>query len=139
MPGDAPPPSIQAPRLLHGALLGGALIAAGALAVLRQVAPPSGGASVATLRYVALGIGAGILVVFRVVRARITPPALAGDDTAWWRANLGVALVSWTLAESLSLLGGGFYYLTGDPVALGVAAVGLALLLVARPSRLTEE
>jgi len=29
-----------------------------------------------------------------------------------------------------------FYYLTGDPVALGVAAVGLALLLISRPGRL---
>ena len=114
------------------------MIVAAVLALLRRTAPPTGPVPGALLRYVLLGIAVAIVVAFRVVRGRLEPPAGPGDEAAWWRANLGSALVSWALAETLALVAAIFYYLTGDPVALGVAAAGLGLLLVARPRRLTD-
>ncbi|MGH7674559.1 MAG: hypothetical protein ACREMV_04735 [Gemmatimonadales bacterium] len=132
----SPTPSLPVPRILHAALAGGALIVVGVLAVLREAAPPTGAVPASVLRYVLLGMGVVMVLAFRAVRGRVAPPTSPGNEGEWWRANLGFALVAWALAESLTLMAGIFFYLTGDPVALGVAAVGLALLWVARPGRL---
>ena len=131
-------PPVLVPRILHAALVGGALIAAAVLAVLRQTAPPTGAVPGSLLRYVLLGIAVGVVVAFRTLRGRLEPPAGPGDEAAWWRTNLGFALVSWALAETLALVAASFYYLTGDPLALGVAAGGVGLLLFARPGRPVE-
>ena len=123
------------PRILHAAFLGGTVLVLGILVVLRRTAPPVGGPDTDSLRYLLLGLGGLVVFGFRAIRARIEPPAGPGDEAAWWRANLGLVIVSSALADSLALAAGVVYYLSADPVALGVAAVGLALLLVARPTR----
>jgi hypothetical protein len=52
---------------------------------------------------------------------------------------LGPAIVTWALAESLILMGAVLYYLSGDLVAIGMAALGLLLMLLAAPDRLAGE
>jgi len=101
MTGSPPAPPVLVPRIFHAALAGGAVIAAAVLALLRQTAPPTGPVPDSLLRYVLLGIAVAIVVAFRVVRGRLEPPVGPGDEAAWWRANLGFALVSWALAERM--------------------------------------
>ncbi|MGH7676376.1 MAG: hypothetical protein ACREMV_13985, partial [Gemmatimonadales bacterium] len=109
MTGSPPPPPappLPVPRILHAALVGGALLTVGVLVVLRHTAPVAGAPGTFLLRSVLLGLGVVVVLAFRAARGRIVPPPVPGDEAAWWRANLGLALVSWTLADSLALVAG---------------------------------
>jgi hypothetical protein len=131
---------IDPPRLIHLTLLSGAVFVAAVLTWLRSVAPPAGTALPAdVLRYVVLVVAAVDLALFRAMRGRIERPDAGVDLTAWWRANLGAAIIVWASAEGLSLIGAVFHYLTGDLVPLAVAGVGVLLLALAQPGRLVGE
>lgn len=68
------------------------------------------------------------------------PPCRADhDESEWWRANSARAVITWAAAESLAILGGVFWLLTGDLILyVCLVAGGLGLLFVNRPQRMME-
>jgi hypothetical protein len=132
--------TLDVPKLLHRAMLAGATVAAAVLVFLREKAPPSGTVAPASvLRYAALAFAVGIVVAVQVMRSRIPPRAPGVDASGWWRAALGPAVVTWAFAESLILMGAILYYLSADFMTVGMAALGLLLMLLAAPDRLAGE
>ena len=92
---------------------------------------------VLVFRIVALAELVIAVILIRMVRRRMEPFALGGDEVAWWRAHMAQAIIVWALAEGAVLLGAIFWLLTGDLVLLaGVAAVALALLVMNHPRAL---
>jgi len=73
------------------------------------------------------------------VRNRIEPLPPDESEEAWWQAYLSPCLVIWGLGESLAIIGGVFFLLTGDWMMLGVAGGGLVLLFLANPTRLMSD
>jgi hypothetical protein len=131
---------LRVPRTLHVALLAGVVLALGTL-VWVQTLRLGGLVSDDVgrlLRYAGLAVLVGVVGGARVFRGRIPPLAAGADEGQWWRAHMNKAIIVWAMSESVALVNGVFYYLTGDAVTLGVAALGLVLLWVARPSRLLE-
>jgi hypothetical protein len=69
---------------------------------------------------------------------RLTPAAPGTSQDDWWRANLGRAIVVWSLIEAPTLLGTVAYLLTHDFRALIATLTGLLFFVNYRPSRLAE-
>jgi hypothetical protein len=69
---------------------------------------------------------------------RFTPPAPGTSQDDWWHANLGRAVVIWSLAEAPAILGAVAYFLTHDFRTLLAPFTGLLFLVNYRPSRLAE-
>lgn len=89
--------------------------------------------------YVALAVVSATLFGGAMFTASRLGPIRAGtsqDD--WWRANLGKAIVVWSLVEAPSLLGLVAYVLTRDFRTLIATFIGLLFFASYRPSRLIE-
>jgi hypothetical protein len=131
-------PELQAsPRIIHTALLAGALVMVPLVVLLRLVfAVVDLPGAIPALRVVAIGVMVVQAFVVRRYRERIRPLPPDGDENAWWNAHLGPALVIWALGDGIALLGSAFFFLAGDLIMLAVIAGGLLLLFLARPGRL---
>ena len=70
--------------------------------------------------------------------ARLAPPGAGTSQDDWWRANLGRAIIVWSLIEAPTLLGTIAYLLTHDFRTLIATLAGLLFLVNYRPSRLAE-
>jgi hypothetical protein len=89
--------------------------------------------------YVALALVSATLfgaAMFTAGRLGHIRPGTSQDD--WWRANLGKAIVIWSLVEAPSLLGLVAYTLTRDFRTLLATFIGLLFFGSYRPSRLIE-
>lgn len=89
--------------------------------------------------YVALALVSATLfgaAMFTVGRLGHIRAGTSQDD--WWRANLGKAIVIWSLVEAPSLLGLVAYTLTRDFRTLLATFIGLLFFGSYRPSRLIE-
>jgi hypothetical protein len=89
--------------------------------------------------YVALALASATLfgaAMFTAGRLGHIRAGTSQDD--WWRANLGKAIVIWSLVEAPSLLGLVAYTLTRDFRTLLATFIGLLFFGSYRPSRLIE-
>lgn len=89
--------------------------------------------------YVALALVSATLfgaAMFTAGRLGHIRAGTSQDD--WWRANLGKAIVIWSLVEAPSLLGLVAYTLTRDFRTLLATFIGLLFFGSYRPSRLIE-
>jgi hypothetical protein len=132
-------PSISA-KIIHAALvLGILLFYAVAWYVGTQTSMPV--SAVPERRVLYLGLFLLSAVVFGAaahMAGRLTPAAPGTSQDDWWRANLGRAIVVWSLIEAPTLLGTVAYLLTHDFRALIATFTGLLFFVSYRPSRLAE-
>jgi len=122
-------------RLLHRALVASALVALAAFVVVRRsgdFAPPE--LPLNALRIAALVAAVAALALNRALRLGLEAPARDAQRTEWWERAGRRLLVVWAVAEGAVTVGGALWFLSGDAVALVVAAgPGLLVLLAARP------
>jgi hypothetical protein len=131
---DTPPGALVA-RILHGGLTAGLVLFGAACYVLRGGRPP--GALPAFIPWIPLGLAAVVFPVAVTMRSRLF------DDTTtapgdWWKAHLTHAILLWSLFEGPALFGAAVYLASGGIAALVATAVGLALLLLHAPDRLSD-
>lgn len=141
MPEVSPP---KAPdrvfTILNTMLIVGVVITLVVLAVVRSVVPfdPMGDL-VPIFRAAGLCLLVAGYLLIRMVRGGIPPLRVDADRTSWWAEYGRRALTLWVLAEGIAMVGGVFWFLTGDVVLLVVVSgVALALLVMNRPGRLVE-
>jgi hypothetical protein len=140
MPPAAPVSATISAKIIHAALvLGILLFYAVAWYVGSQTSMPV--SAVPERRMLYLGLFLMSAVVFGAaahMAGRLTPagPGTSQDD--WWRANLGRAIVVWSLIEAPTLLGTVAYLVTHDFRALIATFTGLLFFVNYRPSRLAE-
>jgi hypothetical protein len=140
MPPAAPVSASISAKIIHAALvLGILLFYAVAWYVGSQTSMPV--SAVPERRMLYLGLFLMSAVVFGAaahMAGRLTPagPGTSQDD--WWRANLGRAIVVWSLIEAPTLLGTVAYLVTHDFRALIATFTGLLFFVNYRPSRLAE-
>lgn len=115
---------------------------AGMLVILAVLRTQVGGAPGADLALVLRGVGGGLLVagivLHQVLRRSVVGRRAGESEDAWWRNNGARVVVLWVQAEGLALVGGVFWYLTGDTVLLALVVVGVLTLAFSRPGRLAE-
>ncbi len=128
-------------KIIHGAILGGLMIALAAFLFLQQaVGQEFAGGIGRGLRIAGYGLLATAGVGSLLVRGRIKPPARGADPSRWWTDVMPQAVVVWALAEGGGLTAMVLGWVIGDTTLLALgAAVGLALLFVTRPGRLRSE
>ena len=63
---------------------------------------------------------------------------VAQTDDEWWQVNLSRALMVWTLFEGPALFGAAMYLTLGTLTPLLVTVIGLVMLLLHSPTRLSE-
>ncbi|HEX5634397.1 MAG TPA: hypothetical protein VFX50_14250 [Gemmatimonadales bacterium] len=97
---------------------------------------PPLGAPGSALVPVIISLGAGLAVF--ALRDRMPARTATQTEDDWWARNLGRATAIWAIAEGLALLGGVFYLVTGAPMTLSSAALGLALLAFCTPANLID-
>jgi hypothetical protein len=132
-------PAISA-RIIHAALVLGFLLF---FAVIWYIGSRTSlpVAAVPDRRILYLGLFLFSAVLFGAAgytAGRLTPPAASTSEDDWWKANLGRAIVVWSLVEAPTLLGTMAYLLTHDFRALIASLTGLLLFVNYRPSRLSE-
>ena len=140
MPASAPvSPTISA-RIIHAALVLGIITFWLVGWYLGQTsAVPAEALPDRRVLYVALALVSAVLFGGAMFTAGRLGPIRAGtsqDD--WWRANMGKAVVIWSLVEAPSLLGLVAYMLTRDFRTLIATFIGLLFFGSYRPSRLIE-
>jgi hypothetical protein len=140
MPPAAPvSPTISA-RIIHAALmLGVILFYAVAWYIGTKTSMPI--SAVPQRRVLYLGLFLLSATVFGAAAysaGRLTPAAPGTSQDAWWRANLGRAIVVWSLIEAPTLLGTVAFLLTHDFRSLIATFAGLLFFVNYRPSRLAE-
>jgi len=122
-------------RLLHRTLVASAVLALAAFVVVRrtgELAPPE--LPLTALRIVAFVVAVAALALNRALRLGLEAPARDAGRTEWWERAGRRLLVVWAVAEGAVTVGGALWFLSGDAVALVVAAgPGLLVLLTARP------
>jgi hypothetical protein len=91
------------------------------------------------LRVIGLVILVAGFIVTGMLSGSIPPRQTDQDELTWWRANSSKAIATWATAEGLAIIGGTFYFLTGDLVLLaGLGGGGLVILMLNRPGRMME-
>jgi hypothetical protein len=140
VPAAAPvTPGISA-RVIHGALILGVLLfTAVAWYVGSRTSLPVSALPDRRVLYLGLIIVSGILfgaAVYTAGRLNSPPSGMSQDD--WWRANLGRAIVIWSLVDAPALLGTIAYLITHDFRTLIATFIGLLLFVNYRPGRLVE-
>ena len=140
MPPSSPiSPTISA-RIIHAALVLGVLtfwLVAWFLG--HSSAVPAEALPDRKVLYVALAlVSATLFGGAMFTAARLGPIPSGGSQDEWWRANLGKAIVIWSLVEAPSLLGLVAYSLTQDFRTLIATFIGLLFFGSYRPSRLIE-
>lgn len=125
------------PRLLHTALLAGALFGLPLAYALRWIAPVVTFTSVATvLRTIAFAFLLLQAIVVRIIRGKIGPRDPDESEEDWWARYTMPAVLIWCTGAALCAVGAGIHFVTGDRLLLFVGAGGIVLLVLARPSRL---
>jgi hypothetical protein len=132
-------PAISA-RIIHAALVLGVLTFwLVAWYIGQSSAVPAEALPDRRVLYVALALVSAALfggAMFTAGRLGPIPRGASQDD--WWRANLGKAVVIWSLVEAPCLLGLVAYVLTRDFRTLVATFIGLLFFGSYRPSRLME-
>jgi hypothetical protein len=140
MPPEAPvSPAISA-KIIHAALmLGVILFYAVAWYVGTKTSMPISAVPNRRVLYVGLFlVSATVFGAAAYSASRLTPAAPGTSQDDWWRANLGRAIVVWSLIEAPTLLGTIAYLLTHDFRSLIATFAGLLFFVNYRPSRLAE-
>lgn len=140
MPPSGPvSPAISA-RIIHAALVLGVLMFwLFAWYLGHASAVPADALPDRKVLYVALAlVSATLFGAAMFTAARLGPIRSGTSQDDWWRANLGKAIVVWSLVEAPSLLGLVAYTLTGDFRTLIATFIGLLFFGSYRPSRLIE-
>jgi hypothetical protein len=106
------------------------------VAIQASAGIPPLGAPISALVPVIIALGAGLAVF--ALRDRLPARGAGQTEDDWWARNLGRATAIWAVAEGLAILGGVFYLVTGVPMTLSSAAVGLALLAFCTPANLSD-
>jgi hypothetical protein len=130
---DAPPGALVA-RILHGGLTAGLVLFGAACYVLRGGRPP--GALPSFIPWIPLGLAAVVFPAAVALRSRLFDATTTAPGE-WWNAHLTHAILLWSLFEGPALFGAAVYLASGGIAALGATAVGLALLLLHAPDRLS--
>lgn len=125
-------------RILHGAMTGGLVIFGAACYALRAARPAV--ELPAYLGWVPVMLAAIVYPVALALRNRLLDAGTGADarPAEWWRVNLSHAVLLWSLFEGPALFGGAIYLATGSVASLGATAVGLALLILHAPARLSD-
>ena len=125
-------------RIIHAALVAGVLTFSVVAWYLGQSsAIPAEALPDRKVLYVALTLVSAVLfggAMFTVARLGHIRTGDSQDD--WWRANLGKAVLIWSLVEAPCLLGLVAYTLTRDFRTLIATFIGLLFFGSYRPSRL---
>ena len=140
MPPEAPvSPAISA-KIIHAALmLGVILFYAVAWYVGTKTSMPISAVPDRRILYVGLFlVSATVFGAAAYSATRLTPAAPGTSQDDWWRANLGRAIVVWSLIEAPTLLGTVAFLLTHDFRSLIATFAGLLFFVNYRPSRLAE-
>ena len=140
MPPEAPvSPAISA-KIIHAALmLGVILFYAVAWYVGTKTSMPISAVPDRRVLYVGLFlVSATVFGAAAYSASRLTPAASGTSQDDWWRANLGRAIVVWSLIEAPTLLGTIAFLLTHDFRSLIATFAGLLFFVNYRPSRLAE-
>lgn len=138
MPPAAPvSPAISA-RILHAALMSGVvLFYAVAWYLGTKTSMPISAVPERRVLYVGLFLVSAIVFGAAAYTAsHLTPAGTGTSQDDWWRANLGRAIIVWSLIEAPTLLGTVAYLLTHDFRTLIATFAGLLFLVNYRPSRL---
>jgi hypothetical protein len=140
MPPNAPVSPAVSARIIHGALVIGAVMFCLAAWYLGQSSSiPTYSLPDRRVLYGALFIVSAMLFGAAIFTAgRLGRPAPGTSQDEWWRVNLGKAIVIWALVEAPALLGLIAYTLTHDFRVLIATLTGLLLFGNYRPSRLIE-
>lgn len=140
MPPAGPVSATISARIIHAALVLGVMMFWVVAWYLGQSsAVPADALPDRRVLYVALALVSATLFGGAMFTAARLGPIRAGtsqDD--WWRANMGKAVVIWSLVEAPSLLGLIAYTLTHDFRTLIATFIGLLFFGSYRPSRLIE-
>ena len=135
--GGAVSPATSA-RIIHAALVAGVLtFSMVAWYIGQSSAVPAEALPDRKVLYVALTLVSAVLfggAMFTVARLGHIGSGDSQDD--WWRANLGKAVLIWSLVEAPCLLGLVAYTLTHDFRTLIATFIGLLFFGSYRPSRL---
>lgn len=127
----------RAVRILHGALVGGLVVAGATFTILLRVQGPFGAPS--TVGLILTGIAVGSLALAVMVFRRKVPERAPGQSPdAYWSAaeTRGAAIVLWAVIESAGLLSLIGWLQTGELAPVAVAALAAGLLILVRPARL---
>ena len=140
MPPAEPVSAVITARIIHDALvLGVVLFWAVAWFIGTNSTMPVSAVPDRKVLYVGLFLVSAVLFGAAMYNAsRLTPPGTDTSQDDWWRANLGKAIVIWSLVEAPSLLGLVAYTLTRDFRTLLATFIGLLFFGSYRPSRLIE-
>jgi hypothetical protein len=134
MPPAEPAPARTA-RILYLGLLAGPLLFSGvALAFL----PPQAPVNQPILLYTPFALAAVLFAGGLMIRTRIPGRTVAQTEDQWWQVNLSRALMVWTLFEGPALFGAAMYLTLGTLIPLLVTVIGLVMLLLHSPTRLSE-
>jgi hypothetical protein len=132
--------SATSARIIHAALVIGVLTFwLVAWSIGHSSAVPAEALPDRKVLYVALALVSAVLFGGAMfTAARLGPIRSGTSQDDWWRANLGKAIVIWSLVEAPSLLGLVAYSLTRDFRTLIATFIGLLFFGSYRPSRLIE-
>jgi hypothetical protein len=123
-------------RVVHFALLLGAVFVTVVLAAVRATNPPARGP--AALLPVLVGVAVATTGLALALKARLPPRTGGATADEWWAANLRSTILIWALLESAAVMGAVFYLIGVGTWGLIVAAAALALLVANGPSRLAN-
>ena len=132
----APPAAAVTARIVHLALVLGAVTVTGVHAAVRAKAPPAGGPPALLPVLAAAAVATTALAL--ALKARLPGRAAGTGEAEWWAANLRSALLIWALLESAAVMGAVFYLIGVGTWGLVVAAAALALLVANGPGRLID-
>src|SRR5687768_6965602 len=114
-------------RVVHFALLLGAVFVTVVLAAVRATSPPARGP--AALLPVLVGVAVATTGLALALKARLPPRTGGTTADEWWAANLRSTILIWALLESAAVMGAVFYLIGVGTWGLIVAAAALALLV----------
>lgn len=123
-------------RIIHLAMIGGAVAAWAMFAVLRVSGLDLPGARPVAwvLTLTALAVLAGAAAAASVLGRRLERSP-AEDDETWRRRALASLVVTWALAEGAAVVAGVAWLLGGGSWTVAVAGAGLLVLAVNAPGR----
>ena len=132
-------PAVTA-RIIHGALtVGVVMLCAVSWFLAERTALPVEALPDRRVLYIGLFLASAVLfggAMFTV--NRLVPPGAGASQDDWWRANLGRAVMVWSLVEAPAILGTVAYLLTRDFRTLLATFAGLLFFGATRPGRLVE-